>query len=511
MLNSEGYSLGHLKKRGENTMPINEGELYRESSAPEVFVIHDGKKVHIPTPDALIGMGYHWSDVHVVADGTLNDFPRFNIPSASPTPGSLIFPPDIGGFGSIDQSHYAVRVNMSQKVLSYSHVLTGGFEEIQLVEIRGWLKDAINPLTGDGAANPEGEGFDWSFGFYPDLPWLREKGIDISKILRVGNIVVVDDSELVTGTISKQLVSRPFLDVEVNSWKWRGRRPLNMPNPPSDWIQFSATSWPYNPPSINAGTYISVFGSLVTDSPHPSNPRWAGQIDRWQSGWLERPEQEGHWARWTEIHPADLVQVIDNRPKGDEIYGLTLYADDGETTSLVVDLPPPLPKPVGDWRAAYEQIIGPETRAPNPSCHSISVTKFSDHIRVTAQTCGASFTTGRIRAIYRVWWEAIPPPPPQLIATKQPATLVLKSPIQVTISVRDAATNNPVNATVHIRNFSKNGRNVVNEVHTANVPFTTTFYQQMVYDGEQKIWIPEEYPSCTVSATGYADAYVQLF
>lgn len=488
---------------------INEGELYRESSAPEVFVIHDGKKVHIPTPDALIGMGYDWSRVNVVPDGTLGNLPRFNVPSANPTPGSLLFPPDIPSFGSIDKSHYALKVNTSQKVLSYSHVWPAGFQEMQLVEIRGWLKDAINPLAGDGAANPEKTGFDWSFNLFPDFQWLREKGIDVNKILKVGNIAVLCD--IIVGTTSKKLVSRPFLGIEVNSWMWRDRRPLNMPNPPADWLHFTATSWPFNPPSINAGKYVSVFGSLVTDTPHASNAIWGGEVDRWQSAWFQVPENEGHLARWTEIHPADLVQVIDDRPRQEEVFGLTLYAEDGETNSLVIDLQPPLPKPAGSWRAAFEQFIGPETQAPNPSCHFISVVKSTDSIRVSAQTCGASGTRGRIRALYRLWWEAIPPPPPQLVVTKQPATLVLKSPIQVTIYARDAATNNPVNATANIRNFSKDGRTVVNESHPANTPFTTTFYRQMVYDGELKQWIPEDFPSCTVSATGYADVYLDLF
>jgi hypothetical protein len=38
-------------------------------------------------------MGFNWSDVVVVPDGTLHAYPRFNTPSSSLTPGSLIFPP----------------------------------------------------------------------------------------------------------------------------------------------------------------------------------------------------------------------------------------------------------------------------------------------------------------------------------------------------------------------------------------------------------------------------------
>ncbi len=92
---------------------ISEGRLYRERTAPEIYVIHDGKKVHVPTADALIGMGYNWSMVEVVPDGALNNFPCVKIPSASKTPSSLIFPPDIPGFGSLDKSHHPVQISTS--------------------------------------------------------------------------------------------------------------------------------------------------------------------------------------------------------------------------------------------------------------------------------------------------------------------------------------------------------------------------------------------------------------
>jgi len=241
-------------------MPIVEGGLYRETSTPEVYVIHDGKKVHIPTPDALFGMGYDWSVVQVVPDGTLNSFPRFNIPSASLTPGSLIFPPDRPSTnpGTFDKSHYALKISSSTKVMSHSWVDWAGFQEIQVAEIRGWLVDNINPLPADGKSNPEGVGFDWGFNLLPDYRWLKDNNIDINKVIKVGNIAAV--SEKVLGTTAKSLLSIPFVDVEVNSWLFRGRTRTNLPNPPSDWIPFPNAVWPFNPPAISAGQYVRVFG-----------------------------------------------------------------------------------------------------------------------------------------------------------------------------------------------------------------------------------------------------------
>jgi hypothetical protein len=217
---------------GINNM-IVEGGLYRESSAPEVYVIYDGKKVHIPTPHALFGMGYDWSVVKVVSDGALNSFPRFDIPSASPTPGSLIFPPDFpsGNFLTFDKSHYALKISNSTKVMSLSSWKGNWWQEIQVAEIRGWLMDDIIPLPPDGKANPEPpdgkpnaegiQGWDWGFNLLPDYRWLKEQNIDVNKVIKVGNIVGLSD--LVLGTTAKSLVSIPYVDVEVNSWLYRNR------------------------------------------------------------------------------------------------------------------------------------------------------------------------------------------------------------------------------------------------------------------------------------------------
>lgn len=387
-----------------------EGSVVRESSSSEIFVIHEGTRVFIPTQDALLGLGYTPSDVTVVPDGTLAGIPRFNVPSASPTPGSFLFPPDFPSYGSWDKSHYALRVTPSQKVLSRSFLPDHKFQEVRLVELRGWVKSTPDPLQEDGSANGEGVGFDWKFDLIPDLQWLESRGVDLNTILKVGNVVVISD--LVKGTISKQLVSKPFLGVEVNSWMFRGRRPPKLANPPADWTQLPAATWPFVPSSVNlsVGQYVSVFGSLVSDSGHASDVRWGNEIDKWQSAFLQRPEEEAHWARWTEIHPADLIQVIDNRPRTEEIFGLTLYAGNGETRPIVIDLQPPMPKPAGNVRAAFKLLNGPETQVADANCHSIHVSKFPDSVRVTAQTCGTFLALGRMRALIRVFWEEGPPP-----------------------------------------------------------------------------------------------------
>ncbi len=125
-------------------MPISivEGQLYREISKPEVYIVANGKKIWIPTPDALFNMGHNFNQVIIVPDGTLNQLPRFNIPTANATPGSLIFPPNRA-------SHFPLSgINTGVKVVSQN-------KEIQIVELRGWLRS--DP---DDSCNPEGAGYD---------------------------------------------------------------------------------------------------------------------------------------------------------------------------------------------------------------------------------------------------------------------------------------------------------------------------------------------------------------
>src|SRR5204862_6422372 len=90
-------SLDVIKKTLDNkpcaAMTIEEKKVYKECSKPEIFLIYKGRKIYIPTQDALYAMWYQWSDVNVVPDGALDNYPRYNIESASLTPSSLVFPP----------------------------------------------------------------------------------------------------------------------------------------------------------------------------------------------------------------------------------------------------------------------------------------------------------------------------------------------------------------------------------------------------------------------------------
>lgn len=72
---------------------LADGTVVRENSSSAVYAIFDGRRIFVPTPSALHIIGYTWGAVRVVPDGSLSPYPEARIPSLSPTPGSLVFPP----------------------------------------------------------------------------------------------------------------------------------------------------------------------------------------------------------------------------------------------------------------------------------------------------------------------------------------------------------------------------------------------------------------------------------
>src|SRR5579871_6847778 len=62
--------------------------LIREQSHPEVYLVFGGMKLWITSPPELFALGFDWSRVQVVPDGTLDAWPRatlgpFGITAAS--------------------------------------------------------------------------------------------------------------------------------------------------------------------------------------------------------------------------------------------------------------------------------------------------------------------------------------------------------------------------------------------------------------------------------------------
>ena len=399
--------------------------VVREQSAPEVYAVtlNPLRRIWVPTPDALFAMGYDWSQVEVVADGSLNGLTRINIPSASPTPGSLVYPPDHGKYFPLHAVPNAVTVYSQGR-------------EVQIAELYGWL------WLVDGEC---GDGEDFWYLLEVDPDWADAQGVDLNRLLRVGNVARIGKS--MPGATPRRAVAMPVIDVELNS---AGRNWTGGVGPrPSDWVHVGNCNLtfpfdPYRPDGTNQlspmdsnlgdnrGPYVRISGSLVTDSPHEAEgwiPRylsqwfgitpnadaeWRGSVDQWHPGVSSDSEQ--HYARWTEIHPPDLIQVLPWKEPRVTTRAIALNARPGATPgpvvpsceSVNVDLYPDVSRPP-NTRIAFQELRGPETYWPwgENADNGSWVTRFDGHINVRAQVCGGPLfgSPGRFKAIYRIWWE----------------------------------------------------------------------------------------------------------
>src|SRR5262245_7982509 len=295
-------------------------------------------------------MGLDWGSVQVVPDGTLAAVPRFDIPSTSATPGSLVFPPN------------GVKLFPLQGIRSTTTVKSRG-KEIEIAELRGWLWH----IADEGSCNVEAPGADFHYQLELDTDWALTQGMDLNRLLRVGNIAYV--GMRIQGT-ARKVVALPWINVELNSWGWNKVFPQGMSQPPRDWTHTqpqpceTSAVWPFNPSWPNSskskltaspdrrGPYVRLSGSLVTDSPHDVQQRagtvfcrylaicandefvWEGAVPDWAPG--VSSDNPDHPARWTEMHPPDLIERLDDRVPRVTVRGLALVARAAATPGPII-------------------------------------------------------------------------------------------------------------------------------------------------------------------------------
>jgi hypothetical protein len=150
-------------------------------------------------------------------------------------------------------------------------------------------------------------------------------------------------------------------------------------------------------------TFFSRYFGLYTGD----FPEWQGSVPDWSPG-VESGDPE-HNARWTEVHPPDLIEYIDQRVPRVTTRGVALAARVGilSCEQAEFDLSPEAPRPAGS-HVAYQESRGPECHFPwgQDANNGSWVTVYDDHIHVRAQVCGWFFggSPGRFKALYRVWW-----------------------------------------------------------------------------------------------------------
>jgi len=336
-----------------------------------------------------------------------------------------------------------------------------GGQRTWLVELRGWITEHD---TGCNAADP-----DWHYNLEIDPDWADSVGMPLTQLLRPGNLVVhVSDEQAHDATV-RTVVGVPNVHVELN-----GYVPLqhNGAAAPSSWSSYGQdcqipwvhggggpkhggpihdtqnTVWPFDPTHplswqnpLGDGDYVRMYGELVTDSPHTEEGipaqffcrqfnlgpacntngiktqqrialvRWAGN---------RSDEDPTNQARWTEMHPPDMIAILSPKPHTTTLRSVAVSAENClvgscETTSLDVDLAAPIPKPPGATGVAFKEEVIPATNfgtireghknaADAFDGATVTTTPTGIHVHVVVEGQPGYGAHGRFGALYRISW-----------------------------------------------------------------------------------------------------------
>lgn len=345
---------------------------------------------------------------------------------------------------------------------------TGGGEwttikgkRVYLIELRGWL----TPVNGirqppaplgeavDKQCNPDDP--DWHYNLEIDPRWADNAGINLSGLLRVTNMINwVHDRDpphfegIHIRNRLNQIVGTPLVHVELNGWD-----PQKHPGekPPADWRTFDRNCdgvlWPYDPihpissqPPLREGQYVRMYGGLITDSPHINEGsipfgllRYMNMgttdvtdvremMDRWARGSTDKDPNNP--ARWTEMHPPDIIDVLDeNRTRQETLRSVMVSSEACPTAcpwfaSVDINIYPPGPKPAPNATVGFRELVYPESNTTggvgSANGNGATIDVVGDHIRVRAAVFSGLTVPrpAKFAALYRVYWELPSQPPP---------------------------------------------------------------------------------------------------
>ncbi|TMQ03915.1 MAG: hypothetical protein E6J90_52620 [Deltaproteobacteria bacterium] len=304
------------------------------------------------------------------------------------------------------------------------------------ITLRGWLAFQSADSNGEGEAH---------YIFEPDIPWAQSQGIEVERLVRVGN----QDGEFgpcgsyklypscYTDGSWRAMAGVARINVEANGWfvSRRGgdekQRVCRLYAPPAgahpaQWIQSADNPdlfYPFAPNrpdplhaelEIGKYYYVEITGSLVADTPHVDGERdtpigeWK---DFWCNGWRSTTSHcsDSAQARWIELHPVDSIKVLDERTRTELAY-LIAVGGGHDKVSWTARLPAPR-STGGPTRAQLIQLI-PIIRTDSDVRWSSS-TEQPDAVTLTFTVPGPnlplSFSGSRIAAIARVGRTACPP------------------------------------------------------------------------------------------------------
>jgi hypothetical protein len=413
-----------------------EGELLQEEGSAELYLIRAGAKLLIPSPYTLEALGFQPSDAKQVPAGSLDDIPTERWLSSSATPGSVVFVPDYKVWHPIDVA------------TSRSHEAWGTW--VRTVELRGWLvglNEGCNPFDPD-----------WHWDLFLDAGWAVEQGIELNRVIKAGNIMQHGQQE--AGSNTRARVASPKVHIEASGFPILAAQNQNRKEPP-DWQTFGIdckceflpdkpqAKWPFDPRNprpvdtpLVENQYVRVVGSIVSDQPHRDDFIGAfPELDMWFTGQFPWGQQNDprNMARYTEIHPPDTIEVIDQREQTEVFRGVAVIAPGTfelrprPETTLDVQIPLP-PRPPGDQTLRIQELVDPESDVEtivdgNDTRTGARITRLDDSVRIYLTIAGRRSlfggSNGYFKALYRVYWQR----------TDEP-DLSLSPPFRVTCVIR---------------------------------------------------------------------------
>lgn len=359
--------------------------------------------------------------------------PAVTWPYASDWPESLSEPPDFNKW-------YPAPV---PGVINYPLACGSAFH---VIDAYGWLLNDSHSCNDDP---------DWEYDFEIDP---ERTTLDLSALYRVGNIIEFGRAASTAGGPTyKRLLTTPAIHVEIRGFYPGGCAGIN----PAVY-KWSITQcagggayFAFNPEvdqQMAAGdrVYVHIVGALVIDEPHltdgpgadsPMPAATAGDMIDVKRIWSDCHTFIGNYcsgdnnshgfapvnpARWTEIHPPDLIEVQPPQKQTEVVRSLLLTGDHGllsgdtiRIDDVIFPCPddpthPCAPPAPGMTTGVYEHVDPATTNFKSITDGENSpqgflgpkLTLFTDHVEVMAQVHGSSGdgAYGKLNTLFRVLW-----------------------------------------------------------------------------------------------------------
>ncbi len=343
--------------------------LMRETSHPEVYLVYGGTKFWIQSPEALFALGFDWSKVQVIPDGTLDSCNRQTLDSTLAVKPSDVFWNARGSIFDPTADPYQAMMSKDPASIVHKNVIIAGwlasckdnlycncwtYQNIPYVTEDyhyqlildadfmmdlyglGGLSTALNgiSLPGNVSGGVDGAAPPLRFDDISEIDG-SSRGVTMNSFAlpHTGGALCDTDTPnnplgYFDGLPNDHVLYGPvMIHVELNCWhvndmppNYIGRRWYGGRGPaPAGWVQMSQCNdvagdawWPFTPSNpdggsrpLQAGDYVLMKGALVEEHAHDKDA---------PSLWRQEQVTLGH-AGLLEMHPPDWITRVHAPPQ----------------------------------------------------------------------------------------------------------------------------------------------------------------------------------------------------